>query len=193
MTYTRSTKKSTTKSQKKVVNSKDAEAEDPTPINSITNNDDNMSEENPVLDSSATPTSENPREIQEEATNGESISTDDSATKQGKQPRISTSDVTQENSTTSDKTEIPIPENLTLPADFKNFFQQTMNLATTYNLSQTSRIKKLQQEWEKVPQTTQNLVKDLLSEKAFKATFEKKLKDWMNVRNILLFFTQLFV
>ena len=176
MTYTRSTKNSTTKSQKKVVNSKDAEAEDPTPINSITNNDENMSEENPILDSSATPTSENPQEIQEEATNGESISTDDSATKQGKQPRISTSDVTQENSTTSDKTEIPIPENLTLPADFKNFFQQTMNLATTYNLSQTSRIKKLQQEWEKVPQTTQNLVKDLLSEKAFKATFEKKLK-----------------
>ena len=193
MTYTRSTKKSTTKSQKKVVNSKDAEAEDPTPINSITNNDDNMSEENPVLDSSATPTSENPQEIQEEATNGESISTDDSATKQGKQPRISTSDVTQENSTTSDKTEIPIPENLTLPADFKNFFQQTMNLATTYNLSQTSRIKKLQQEWEKVPQTTQNLVKDLLSEKAFKATFEKKLKIWMNVRDILLLSTQLFV
>ena len=39
-----------------------------------------------------------------------------------------------------------ITEEYTVPADFKMFFQQSMNLATAYNLSKTSRNKKLQDE-----------------------------------------------
>ena len=67
-------------------------------------------------------------------------------------------------------------EEYTIPADFKMFFQQSMNLVTAYNLLKASRNKKLQDKYSKTTQQTKDFVKQLLPDKAFKSIFLKQKK-----------------